>query len=303
MRTAYLWTGAASPACQRVARLQPTTDSLPRWSDTLVPVRMRRTLKTFLPLLLLFASAISLRGEQEDEPVANPGRPTVSTPAKITPVGYLQLETGVLAATHSLEFSSRSSLNEAIKFSVATRLELIAVLEPLVHYRAGDRAANGSAEIFCGAQAILSKGEGRRPTVAASYFRRVYDGGAPELDLGSPRNSLVLLASADAKGFHCDANGMLNEIVERTARRAQFGQTLSVSHSLGKGFTLSGEIWHFSQPFLHGHAVGNLWALAYTTRKNLVLDAGFNRGLTVTSTRWEVFAGFTYLFPRRIRHL
>ena len=102
MRTAYLWTGAASPACQRVARLQPTTDSLPRWSDTLVPVRMRRTLKTFLPLLLLFASAISLRGEQEDEPVANPGRPTVSTPAKITPVGYLQLETGVLAATHSL---------------------------------------------------------------------------------------------------------------------------------------------------------------------------------------------------------
>jgi len=90
----------------------------------------------------------SLRGEQEDEPVAKPGRPTVSTPAKITPVGYLQLETGVLAATRSLEFSSRSSLNEAIKFSVATRLELIAVLEPLVHYRAGDRAANGTAEIF-----------------------------------------------------------------------------------------------------------------------------------------------------------
>ena len=264
---------------------------------------MRRTLKTFLPVLFLLASAISLRGQQVDEPVANPGRPTVSTPAKITPVGYLQLETGVLAATRSLEFSSRSSLNEAIKFSVATRLELIAVLEPLVHYRAGDRAANGSAEIFCGAQAILSKGEGRRPTVAASYFRRVYDGGAPELDLGSPRNSLVLLASADTKGFHYDANGMLNEIVEGTAHRAQFGQTLSVSHSLGKGFTLSGEIWNFSQPFLHGHAVGNLWALAYTARKNLVFDAGFNRGLTVTSTRWEIFAGFTYLFPRRIRHL
>src|SRR5690242_2336347 len=111
---------------------------------------MRRTSKTFLPVLFLFASAVSLRGEQTDEPVANPGRPTVSTPAKITPVGYLQLETGVLAAKHSPEFSLRSSLNEAIKFSATTRLELIAVLEPLVHYRAGDRAANGTAEIFCG---------------------------------------------------------------------------------------------------------------------------------------------------------
>ena len=229
----------------------------------------------------------SLRGEQEDEPVAKPGRPTVSTPAKITPVGYLQLETGVLAATRSLEFSSRSSLNEAIKFSVATRLELIAVLEPLVHYRAGDRAANGTAEIFCGAQALLSKGEGRRPTAAASYFRRVYGGGAPELGPGSPRNSLVLLGSADDKGFHYDANGMLNEIVKGTAHRAQFGQTLSISHSLGEGFTLSGEIWHFSQPSLHGHAVGNLWALANTARKYLVLNAGFNRGRRL-STGWFV---------------
>jgi hypothetical protein len=31
-----------------------------------------------------------------------------------------------------------------------------------------------------------------------------------------------------------------------------------------------------------------------------VLDAGFNRGLTGTSTRWEIFAGFTYLLPGRL---
>ena len=48
------------------------------------------------------------------------------------------------------------------------------------------------------------------------------------------------------------------------------------------------------------HAVGNLWALSYTARKNLVLDGGFNRGLTGTSTRWEVFVGFTYLLPYRL---
>jgi hypothetical protein len=31
-----------------------------------------------------------------------------------------------------------------------------------------------------------------------------------------------------------------------------------------------------------------------------VFDAGFNRGLTTTSTRWEAFVGFTYLLPRRL---
>jgi hypothetical protein len=73
-----------------------------------------------------------------------------------------------------------------------------------------------------------------------------------------------------------------------------------VSHPLGGKFGLSGEIGHFTQPFLRSNAVSNLWALNYNLKKNLVLDGGFNRGLTSTSTRWEVFAGFTYLFPHRI---
>ena len=61
-----------------------------------------------------------------------------------------------------------------------------------------------------------------------------------------------------------------------------------------------GEIWHFSQPFLNSNAIGNLWAVAYTVSNNLVVDVGFNRGLTKTSTDWETFLGFTYLLPYRI---
>ncbi len=231
---------------------------------------------------------------------ANPGRPTVSTPATLAPVGHLQLETGVLGATHSPEFSSRLGLNEVIKLSVTTRLELLAAGEPAVHYRADGRTGNGTAEIFLGAQAVLRHGEGAKPTLAASYFRRVYDGGVPELDLGAPRNAFLLLASADVKGFHYDANALFNELVESSVRRAQFGQTLSISHPVSSRLSISGELWHFTQPFLRGHAVGNLWAVSCKARKNLVLDAGFNRGLTGTSTRWEVFVGFTYLLPRKL---
>jgi hypothetical protein len=60
------------------------------------------------------------------KPAANPGRPTVSTPATLTPVGYLQFETGFLGAWNSPEFSSQSSLNEVMKFSIVRRIELLA---------------------------------------------------------------------------------------------------------------------------------------------------------------------------------
>ena len=250
--------------------------------------------------LTLFASVASAQSLAPGEPEANPGRPTVSTPATLTPVGYLQFETGVLGARHSPEFSSRSSLNETMKFSVVRRLELLASSEPVVHYTSAGGTANGVAEVFLGAQAVLDPGEGAKPTVAVSYFHRAYDGGVPELDFGSPVNSALLLASAEVKGFHYDANAMLNELIHGTVRRPQFGQSLSISHRIHDRLSLSGEIWHFTQPFLRDHAVGNLWAVSYAARKTLVLDGGFNRGLTGTSTRWEAFVGFTYLLPHRL---
>lgn len=164
----------------------------------------------------------------------------------------------------------------------------------------GEKPADGTGGESAGAQAILLKGEGARPTVAASYFRNLDGGAVPDLDIGSANQSLVLLASADVKGFHYDANVLFNEMAQAGVRRAQFGQTLSISHAAGKRWTISGELWHFTQPFLRGHAVGNLWAVSYAARSNLVLDAGFNRGLTSTSTQWEAFAGFTYLLPHRL---
>jgi hypothetical protein len=151
-----------------------------------------------------------------------------------------------------------------------------------------------------GEQAVAHLGEGANPTVAASYLRRVYDGPAPELDYGSPIDSILLLASADVKGFHYDTNGIFNRMSHDAVHRLQFGQTLSVSHAVNNRLTVSGEIWHFTQPFLHGNAVGNLGALGYTQRKNLVWDGGFDHGLTGTSTHWEAFAGFTYLLPHRL---
>lgn len=263
---------------------------------------LKFTLRCLLVLVLSACASVCQPQAQssDDGPEANPGRPTVSTPATLTPKGYLQFETGILGASNSPEFSSRFGPNEVIKLTVAPRLQLLASGEPVAWSTVNGKASTSVADVFFGAQAIVKRGEGAKPTVAVSYFHRAYDGGAPEVDFGSPTNSLLVLASADVKGFHYDANAIFNEVSEGPVRRGQFGQTLSISHPLGGKFTLSGEIWHFTQPFLRGHAVGNLWAVSYAARKTLVLDAGFNRGLTGTSTHWEVFAGFTYLLPHRL---
>jgi hypothetical protein len=244
-------------------------------------------------------STCTAQSEPLAEVEANPGRPTVSTPATLTAVGYLQLETGSLFAWNSSEFSSRYAVNEVAKLTLHRRVQALLPVEPIVRSRAAGQPELHEGELFLGVQSVLVQGERSIPTISASYLRRIHSGPAPEVDLGTFRQSLIFLFSGDVCGFHYDANAVFSEQNEGAVRRAQYGQTLSISHPW-RGFTISGEIWHFTQPFLGGHAAGNLWAAAYPLRKNLVLDAGFNRGLTATSTKWEFFAGFTYVIPHRL---
>lgn len=278
-------------------------------------MRIRRRCWLLIPVLLAGSLAFAQQpGQQtqpkpaqadaadEDAPVANPARPTVSNPATLIPVGYFQFETGILAAWHSPGVVSQTSINEVIKYAPSRWFEGVVAADPYAHSNAPGQPVNAASSIDLGVQAIAYHGEGPVPTVALAYYGQIYGGAAPDLDIASANNSAILLISADVKGFHYDTNYIFNEVVDGNVRRAAFGQTLSVSHPLAGKFGLSGEIWHFTQPFLHGNAVGNLWAVNYNARNTLVLDCGFDHGLTSTSTQWEVFAGFTYLLPHKGPH-
>ncbi len=252
--------------------------------------------------VLVLGVALVATAQQPTEPSSypNPGRPSVSSPATITPVGYFQFESGFLGASESPDFSSQASIIGVVSFSVTRRLELLVAAQPYAHSHVEDRWTNEPGGVSLGIQGIVYHGKAAKPTIAISYFHQIYGGNAPDLDIGSPTNFLLLLASAEVKGFHYDTNLFFNEVVQNPIRRAQFGQSLSISHPLGKKFGATGEIWHFSQPFAQSNAIGTLWALSYDAKRSLVLDGGFNRGLTSTSTKWEVFAGFTYLLPHKI---
>ena len=125
--------------------------------------------------------------------------------------------------------------------------------EPLAISNSEFKRAKHEGEVFAGAQGILFYGANSRPTVSVSYIRRVHVSAAPELDTGTFQQSGSILLSDDVHGFHVDMNEIVAEQIQGAARRAQFGQTLSISHPLGH-FTISAEIWHFSQPLLHGNA-------------------------------------------------
>jgi hypothetical protein len=263
---------------------------------------------TCLALLLAVSSAA------QDDPLpadsggnvklveANPGRPTVSTPATLTPPGYFQIETGVLAAEKSGEFSNRTGFEAVVKLALSRRFELLVQAEPMVISDLGPKGDGEPGEVFAGFQAIVHKGEGSQPTISVSYFRRLYGSPAPELDIGTNRQSALLLASFDLLHFHVDTNAIVTEqITDRAAvHRAQFGQTLSISHHVAGRLSMSGEVWHFTQPLTRSNAVGLLFAPSYNVNRLLVLDGGFNRGLTSSSTRWEVFVGLTYLVPKKL---
>jgi hypothetical protein len=180
-------------------------------------------------------------------------------------------------------------------------VELLALFEPFTHSTGAKVSGDRPGEVFAGVQAVILPGKDERPTISAQYLRRLYASPAPELDLGTFVQSATILLSDDLGGFHFDVNGLITEQQDDKTklRRAQFAQTLSISHPVGK-FTVSGEVWHFAQPLTHSYAVGNLWSASYPVRKNLVIDAGFDHGLTGTSTHWESFVGFTYLLPQRL---
>ena len=85
---------------------------------------LKRAFPALLAISFLFPVPLVFAQQSADEtPEANPARPTVATPATLTPVGYLQFENGGLYASGSGEFATQSSVNQVTKLTVNPRLQ------------------------------------------------------------------------------------------------------------------------------------------------------------------------------------
>ena len=280
------------------------------------------------------------RPDDKQVPEANPARPTVTNPAHIPPVGYLQFEQGFLYATASPGgVAHQLSVVQTTKLAVHPRLMFQVLSQPFAATRLfnpdeTESSSRDAGDLLLGVQGLLLLESGHRPTVALGYNHRVRSGSAADIDIGSYGNSANILISGDLGEFHYDSNfgssEQLTSQVAQTAttspqasqdtptymlRRAQYNQSLSVTHDLlperfHNNIEITGELWHVTQPLVttthsglpshRSNAVGALFALGYAVQPNLIVDAGFDHGLTSTSTDWQGFAGFTYLLPHRL---
>jgi len=290
-----------------------------------------------LAVALFLGATVAFGQAPDTPPSANPGRPTVTNPATLPPVGYLQFEQGYLGSLNSPETASQYGINEVTKLAVHPRLMFAVSSQPFAASTAVDSpgTSRDAGAVQAGFQVVLftptrtpppaktpvdAAPEAKKspiPTVSIGYYHTVYGGTAPDIDLGSATNTLLMLFSGDVGAFHYDSNYIVNEqdgdsnLGLHTVRRAQFAQTLSVNHSVfNPNLQVSVEVYHFSQPLVSATAMGqpvaraNLFDLliapSYQVRPNLVIDGGFSHGFTSTSTRWQSFAGFTYVLPHRL---
>ena len=266
------------------------------------------------------AAAATASSGQSNSPVANPARPTFTNPADLPPVGYLQFEQGLVQAGSSPGLDRQFSVNQVTKIAVHPRLMLEFISQPFAYTAVSPDSSRDAGDLDVAVQGVAHAKHGAVPTVALAYQNVARSGSAANLDIGSLTRSAILLISGDMGATHYDTNYIVSEQTLPAPpgpmlRRAQFGQTLSVSHPLlaaptGGRLGVSGELWHFTQPLPttdrhnrtvpRANAVGSLVAINYNVRPNLVLDTALDRGLTSTSTSWQYLAGFTYLLPHRL---
>lgn len=162
----------------------------------------------------------------EGTPAASPARPTITGPAHIPPVGYVQFEQGFNKANDSPAGTDPQLAFHKQPRSRSRRASWCSSLRQPYTYDlvAGSPSydLNAPGDLDIGVQGIAHKSAGVVPTVALGFIRRVRAGSAPSLDIGGYSQPTILLLSGDIGKFHYDSNVSFNELSNGAIRRPQF---------------------------------------------------------------------------------
>jgi hypothetical protein len=232
-----------------------------------------------------------------DSITANPNRPTVANPADITQYGVLELEYGV---DHLwLEGSvHQTSLGGLLKFGLLCDLELRWTMGSFLSQADSSGTHSTFGDNWLGPQVRVYRQTKRVPTVAFSYAVKIPSASTDD-GLGSGRvdHAFGILVSKDIARVHFDFNATHYWIGR--AGESGFDQNdqlnLAFSRTIHGGLGFTGEF--YGDTALNqgtGGFASSLWALTYTINPRLVLDGGFEGGLTSGGPHRHIFAGVTY---------
>jgi hypothetical protein len=261
----------------------------------------RATLLALLACLSISQTALGQwigkqTGCYADSIAANPNRPTVSNPAHVTQYGVLELEYGVDQFWHK-EHVSQTSAGGLLKFGLLCDVELrwsttsfFSQTDPTGTYQTfGDN--------WLGTEIRIHRQTPSLPTMALSYAVKIPSSNTDN-GLGSGRvdHSFTFAASESIRHFNLDFN-FSQFLIGSPAGHFDQNQLLALafSHPIHGKLQFQGEF--YGETELNQATPGfasSLWALTYTVIPRLVIDGGFEAGLTPGGPHRHAFFGATY---------
>ncbi|MDP9162309.1 MAG: transporter [Acidobacteriota bacterium] len=231
-----------------------------------------------------------------DSIAANPNRPTVANPADITQYGVLELEYGWDRQWPGAGLL-QTSLGGLLKFGLLCDLELRWNTTSFLSQTDASGTHRTFGDNWLGPQVRVYKQTKLVPSLAFSYGVKI-PSASTNAGLGSGQvdHAFTFLASKDIAKFHFDFNAT-EFFIGRSSSGFDTNQQLNLTfaHVLYKGLQLTGEF--YGQTRLNKTApsfASSLWALTYTLTPRLVIDGGFEAGLSSGGPHRHVFAGVTY---------
>jgi Putative MetA-pathway of phenol degradation len=255
-----------------------------------------------VPLIFLAATPAmgQWMGKQTDcyaaSIAANPNRPTVADPADITQYGVLEVEYGWDRTSPDREVR-QSSVGGLLKFGLLCDLEVRWSSVAFFSQNDASGSHRGFGDNWLGPQVRIYRQTKRVPTMAFSYAFKIPNAPAAIGGTGRFDHAITFLASKDLERFHFDFN--VSHFIIGRANASGFDRNgqmnLAFSHPLYRGLLLTGEVYGATELSRSTSSyISSLWALTYTITPRLVVDGGFEAGLTSGGPRRHAFVGVTY---------
>lgn len=243
-----------------------------------------------------------------DSLVANPNRPTVSNPAHVTQYGVLELEYG-WDSQWPERGVSQTSAGGLLKFGLLCDIELRWDTTSFLSQTDATGTHHTLGDNWLGTEVRIHRQTRRLPTMALSYAFKI-PSATTENGLGTGRvdHSFTFGASESIAHFNLDFNFTQFLIGRSHASGFDKNQQLALafSHAVYGRLQFVGEFYGNTQ--LNQTTPGfasSLWALTYTVLPRLIIDGGFEAGLTSGGPHRHAFFGATYsianLYPGRPR--
>jgi len=228
---------------------------------------------------------------------AHPNRPTVANPADIAQYGVLELEYGWdrLWPEGDIDQTSAGGL---LKLGMLCDVEMRWNTTSFLSQTDPSGTHRSFGDNWLGPQIRIYRQTTRGPTLAFSYAIKIPSARSDDgLGTGRVDHAFTFLASKDIKRFHFDFNVSEFLIGRPDTSGSDKNQqvNLAFSHAIHDGLEITGEVYGDTRlNQMTPGFVSSPWALTYSVLPRLVIDGGFEVGLTSGGPHRHAFVGATY---------